>query len=93
MALCCTREGSGWINRKNFFSERVVLHWHRVPGGVQSPSLEVSNNCGDVALRDVGWVSGNSSNVLGLDLMILEVFSNLNDSVLASLLFPGGAKV
>jgi len=40
-----------------------------IPGGVQ--------NHGDVALRDVGSRDG-----LGLNLVILEVFSNLNDSSL-----------
>ena len=36
-------------------------------------------NHGDVALRDV--VSGHGGGGLGLDLVILEVFSNLNDSM------------
>jgi len=37
----------------------LVGHWHRLPREVvESPSLEVSNNCGDVALRDV--VRGHS---------------------------------
>ena len=43
----------------------------------ESPSLEVFQN--HVALRDV--VSGHSENGLGLHLGILEVFSNLNDSM------------
>ena len=43
-----------------------------IPGGVQ--------NHGDVALRDVGSRDG-----LGLNVVILEVFSNLNDSSLAVL--------
>ena len=47
---------------------------------VGSLSLEVFQNCGDVALRDVG--SGHSRGALGLDLLILEVFSSLNDSVI-----------
>ena len=37
-------------------------------------------NCGDVALRDV--VSGHGGMGLGLELVILEVFSNLNDSMI-----------
>jgi len=41
--------------KKNFFSERVIMHWHRLRGEVmESPSLEVFKNRGDVALRDVG---------------------------------------
>ena len=41
-----------------------------------SPSLEVFQNGGDAALRDVG--SGNGGGGLGM----LEVFSNLNDCVI-----------
>jgi len=33
--------------RKNFFSERVVMHWNGLP-------REVLKNHGDVALRDMG---------------------------------------
>jgi len=54
MALSCTREGAGCILRKNFFLERVVMHWHRLCREVEeSPSPEVFKNRGDVALRDV----------------------------------------
>jgi len=52
--------------RKNVFSERVVMQWHRLPREVvESPSLEVSKNHGDVALRDV--VTMGSGLVVGLD--------------------------
>jgi len=44
--------------RNNFFLKRVVRHQHTLPRGVlESPSLGVSKNHGDVALRDV--VSGH----------------------------------
>jgi len=44
--------------------------------------MEVSQSHGDVALRDVGSEHGRDG--LGLGLGILEVFSNLNGSVLQS---------
>ena len=47
--------------RKSFFSERVVMHWHREVE--ESPSLEVFKNHGDVALRDV--VRGHGGGELG----------------------------
>ena len=65
--------------RKNCFSERVAMHW--LPREVvQSPSLEVFKSHGDVALWDV--VSGHGGDGLGLDWVVLGVFSNLNGSVI-----------
>ena len=38
--------------KKNFFSERVVKHWHRLPRVVSS-SLEVFKSHIDVALKGI----------------------------------------
>ena len=37
--------------RKNLFSERMMMHWHR--DVVESPSLEVFKERVDVTLRDI----------------------------------------
>jgi len=54
--------------RNNAFSGGVVMQRHRLPRGVvESPSLEVFKNHGDVALRDVVSGRGGGRLVIGLD--------------------------
>ena len=49
--------------RKNFFSERAVKRWHRLPREVgESPCQEVFKKCADLALKDV--VSGHGGDGL-----------------------------
>ena len=61
---------------KNVFSERAVLHWHRLPREVvESLSLEVFQSRVDVAQRDV--VSGHGGNGLEVGLDDLSSFPTL----------------
>ena len=59
--------------RKNFFSEKVVMLWNRLPREVTvSLSLEVFKNRVDVALR--GMVSGHGEGGL---VVVLDDLSDL----------------
>ena len=41
---------------KNFFPEKLMMQWHRLPREVvESPSLEVFKKCLDIVQRDMVW--------------------------------------
>jgi len=66
---------------KRFSSERAVLQRHRLHREVvDSLSWEVFQSCVDVALRT--WSVGTVRVGWRLDQVILELFSNLNSSVI-----------
>lgn len=76
---CSFRTYSGWI--RWILGEISFRLWHRLPREVVvvSPSLELFKNCGDAALGDV------VGDGLGLQLVVLEVFSNLRGSLISVL--------
>ena len=66
--------------RKCFFYKRVVRHWKRLPRQVvealqDSTMVEVFNKHLDIVLGEILVICG------WLDWVILDVFSNLGDSV------------
>jgi len=60
MATSCVRGASGWKSGK-ISSLKVLSDTGTAQGAVGSLSLGVLQNCGDVALRDVGTVRGGVS--------------------------------
>ena len=66
--------------RKNFFTRRLVGHWHRLPRGVvDAPSLEVFKARLDGALSSLEGVSAHGR---GIELWSLKVLSNPNHSII-----------
>ena len=67
----------------SFFSKRVSMHWQRLCREmVVSLFMEVFQNCGDVAEGHGQWAWCEWA---GVGFGVLEIFSNLNDSMI---LFP-----
>jgi len=53
--------------RKNFFTMRVVKHWHRLPReAVEAPSLETFKARLDGALSDLVWLKMSQLTAVGL---------------------------
>jgi len=54
--------------KKDFFLERVAVHWHRLPRKVvESLSSVVSKKCMDMALSDMVSGHGGSGLMVGMD--------------------------
>ena len=66
--------------RNNLFSERAVMQWHSCPGSGWVTVLGGAPEpwrCDTEGSAQWAWSGG-----LGLEVVILEVFSNHNDSVI-----------
>lgn len=58
--------------RKNFFTEGVVMHWHRLPREVgESPSLEMFHEREDVAVRAIVQSSQWHKLMVGLEALVV----------------------
>jgi len=69
------------IHYSKLFSERVLMYGNRVPKEmVESLSMDVFKNCGDVAIRDT--VKGGCRHGLVVGLGDLMGLSNLTDSMI-----------
>ena len=56
MVLNWDKGGLGWISAGSFFTQRVVMHWNRLPKeAVDAPSLEAFKARLDVALGSLVW--------------------------------------
>ena len=67
-ALCCTRGRFRLDIWKHFLSKRVLMQWHSLPRKmVESLTLEVFKNCGEMTPRDVVNGYGGNGSTVGLD--------------------------
>ena len=87
MASSCTRGGRVRLRiKRNCFSQRVVMQWHSCPGsgGVTIPrGVPEPWRCGTKGHGQRAWWDE-----LGLDLMVLEVFSNKYDRMILKSSIP-----
>ena len=73
-------EAQGWCYQKVLLRRSGGALAKAAQGVVGSPPMEVFQNPGVVAVRDVG--SGHGGGGLGLDWVILKVLSGINDSMI-----------